>query len=118
MLDSAYALIWQQSALLQQCIKRQPSQHPTNDLFPLFITASRAQTPIAAPQPSRCPFRQGLIQPIMSDYVSAFDWEMRFISPEEPIEEPDWTAEYEGLMDNAFGLIWSENPGLEQLDEG
>jgi hypothetical protein len=40
----------------------------------------------------------------MSDYVSAFDWEMRFISPEEPLEEPDWTAEYEGLMDDASGL--------------
>ncbi|CAN9188079.1 unnamed protein product [Alternaria alternata] len=54
----------------------------------------------------------------MSDYVSAFDWEMRFISPEEHLEEPDWTAEYEGLMDDAFGLTWSENPGLEQPDEG
>ncbi|KAE8822012.1 hypothetical protein PTNB85_08476 [Pyrenophora teres f. teres] len=54
----------------------------------------------------------------MSDYVSAFDWEMRFISPEEHLKEPDWTAEYEGLMDDAFGLTWSENPSLEQPDEG
>lgn len=54
----------------------------------------------------------------MSDYVSAFDWEMRFISLEEPLEEPDWTAEYEGLMDDASGLTWSENPGLEPPDEG
>ena len=54
----------------------------------------------------------------MSDYVSAFDWEMRFISPEEHLEEPDWTAEYRGLMDDAFGLTWSENPDLEQPNEG
>jgi hypothetical protein len=29
---------------------------------------------------------------------------MRFISPKEHVERPDWTAEYEGLMDDALGL--------------
>lgn len=54
----------------------------------------------------------------MSDYVSAFDWEMNFISPEERFEEIDWTANYEGLMDVTFGLVWNENPVSEQPNKG
>jgi hypothetical protein len=54
----------------------------------------------------------------MSDYVSAFDWEMNFILPEEQLKELDWTADYEGLMDDTFGLAWTENPAPEQPVEG
>lgn len=54
----------------------------------------------------------------MSDYVSAFEWEMNFISPTEHLEEVDWTATLEGSMDDIFGPVWDLNPVSAQPDEG
>lgn len=43
---------------------------------------------------------------------------MNFTSPRESLEKLNWTAGYEGLTDDPFGTVRSENPVLEQPNEG
>lgn len=54
----------------------------------------------------------------MSEPVSSFDWEINFVTPQENLEELDWTTEYERLMNDSVGLVWTENPVLEQFNNG
>ena len=54
----------------------------------------------------------------MSDYVSAFDWEMNFISPEEHLDDIDWTATLEGPIDDSYGLVWNQDPVPAQPNKG
>jgi hypothetical protein len=54
----------------------------------------------------------------MLDNVSAFNWEITFISPDEYLGELNWTAEYEGLVDDTFGLVWDKDPIPESPTKG
>ena len=49
----------------------------------------------------------------MSDYISAFDWEINFIPPQEHLNGLDLTPSYAELMHDREQTPWNDRPVIE-----